>query len=138
MSYGFYGAVNVIITAGATSLITTSGAAPLTIGGVMTLSFSSTLALKAIVNYVLNGRVKTHLKTVEWVVAVPVIIFQWSLNLITGGAEKLIFKKRYDFDIVESLGIPVGPKAVEFGVAGLDLEIAGLNKLRTKFLIIII
>jgi hypothetical protein len=84
VSYGFFGSLNVLQAAGSASLATANGAASLSIGGIMALSFLGGLTLNLVSVYIPNGPIKESVKFSAKVVGIPTAIGLWTYNKVVG------------------------------------------------------
>lgn len=84
VSYGFFGSLNVLQTPGSASLATASGAANLSIGGIMALLFLGGLTLNLVSVYISNGPIKDTIKFSAKVVRIPTAIGLWTYNKVVG------------------------------------------------------
>ena len=115
--YGFNGVnlYNVLnlntINAGAATLSPT-GAAGITMAGVVALSWSGSLFFSTLENYIPNSmpRTKMIISGVKYGVALPVRCVEWTSNQIFGFAENLIVGGPLPTNITEVYKLNVGPK----------------------------
>ena len=84
LSYGFFGSLNVLQTAGSASLMAANGAATMSLPGVMAISFVGGLFLNLVSVYIPNGPVKDGVKFSAKLVSGPTAIGLWTYNQVLG------------------------------------------------------
>jgi hypothetical protein len=122
LSYSFFGSLNIIGTAGTVALASPTGAAPLTISGVMALSFFFSNGLKAVNNYIPEGKIKNSIRLLTWGSGIPLALAEWTANKLIGPIERMFTKENFDINITQVLGIADGPPALNYTEVFHQLE----------------
>lgn len=89
-----------------------TGAAPLTMAGAMALSWSASLLLATVENYIPNDmrKFKAIVSTTKYVSAVPIRIVEWTANLIMTPGEKIAFGSDLPINMTSTHKFNLGPK----------------------------
>lgn len=89
-----------------------TGAAPLTMAGTIALSWSASLLLATVENYIPNDmrKFKAIVSTTKFVSAVPLRIVEWTANLIMTPGEKIAFGSDLPINMTSTHKFNLGPK----------------------------
>jgi hypothetical protein len=93
------------------------GAAALTMGGVVALSFTGSLFFSTLENYIPNTMPRTKLvvSAAKFGTALPVRCVEWTSNTIFGFAENVLVGKSFPTNITDVYRLNVGPKLKNIG-----------------------
>jgi len=113
--FGFYGVSlhNVIQmknAAAAGAVVSVTGATSISVIGVITLSFTSTLFLSLLASYIPYGKAKTLIRGTKVLVGLPIFVTEFTLNAVTGFVEKSIFGSELPINVTDVDGLMKGPK----------------------------
>jgi len=113
----------------ATAPLSTNGAARITMAGVIALSWSGSLLLSILENYIPNNMVKTktNVSGAKFVLALPVCCVEWTSNALFGFAENLLVGSGLPTDVTEVYLLQEGPKLKNLLKLSLFLRIKKKN-----------
>jgi hypothetical protein len=128
--YGFHGvtflhALRLRTEASALAAVAGNGAAALTIGSGVAISFTGVMFLSLLESYVPVGPVKEIVKGSKLVVGIPIVFVEYTANIITGVFEKALFNQTFPTNITSTFGILDGPELSKLnGFKGLKKVLA--------------
>jgi hypothetical protein len=96
--------------AASSAAISLNGAAGLTIGSTMSMSFSLALFFALLESHVPTGRAKDVIRTIKVVSAVPILCTEYTANAIFGAVENVVFKTQFPTNITSHYGFLEGPE----------------------------
>ncbi len=112
-----YNVLNVNSASIASAAMSTTGAASLTMGGTMALSWSGGLFLSTLENYIPNSMVRTKAAVcgLKFVISLPVWCTEWTTNQISGAVERVVTKRglTLPINVTDVARLNVGPKLKE-------------------------
>lgn len=115
--YGFndvhlYNLININTINAAAVALSPTGAASLTMGGVVALSWSGNLFFSTLENYIPSSMTRTKLVVsgLKYGISLPVRCVEWTSNKIFGFAEYWTLGHQLPINITEAYKLSVGPK----------------------------
>lgn len=115
--YGFHGInlyniLNVNAINSGAAAVSATGAAGLTMAGVVALSWSGSLFLATLENYIPNNMVRTKavICGTKFVVGIPVRLTEWTANQIFGFPEKIVIGIPLPTNVTQVFRVHVGPE----------------------------
>jgi hypothetical protein len=113
--YGFNGAnlYNLLqINTANTALTATSGSAVFTVGGLVALSWSGSLFLATVDNYIPASftKTKTCVRVLKVIIGVPTSCVEWTSNAIFGAVESIVFGHGLPTNVTAEFKLNIGPK----------------------------
>jgi hypothetical protein len=128
LTYNFWGGIATLNKAAAASLASATGAAPVTLNGLMALSFFFGISFRLAALDVPEGRIKKALQVTGFATGSLVSVFQWSFNKLTGLVEipfkklNILPEKSFDIDVAGPLGVLEGPVDISFNETFKQLQ----------------
>jgi len=136
--YGFnginlYNLININTINAAAAALSPTGAAGLTMGGVVALSWSGSIFFSTLENYIPNSmpRIKLVVSGLKFGTALPIRCVEWTSNQIIGVAENVTMGYQLPINITDAYKLSVGPKLKNIAKVKkpvLDWLINQLNK----------
>lgn len=113
--YGFnginlYNALNLNTVNNAIAATSRIGAAPITMGAVVAISWTGSLFFSTVENYIPDGRLKTVVSGAKIIVAFPIRCVEWTSNQIFGFVENTVVGRPLPTNITEVYRLNIGPK----------------------------
>jgi hypothetical protein len=112
--YGFYSwnLFNLLNFNSAVAVFSITGAATINMTGIVAISWSDSLFLSSLENYIPSSipRVKLFVVTPKFVRAAPIRCVEWSGNQILGGVEYLFLGHSLPTNVTEVVKLNEGPK----------------------------
>ena len=96
----------------AAAALSPTGAAGITMSGVITISWSGSLFLSTVENHIPNNMIRTKVAVsgAKFVVALPVRCVEWTSNRIFGFAENILVGSELPTNVTEVYRFQEGPK----------------------------
>lgn len=115
--YGFngvnlYNVLNINTINSAAAALSPTGAAGITMAGVVALSWTGSIFFSTLENYVPNTmpRVKFVITSMKYATALPIRCVEWTSNQIFGFAEKMVIGRELPTNVTEVYKLNAGPE----------------------------